>query len=157
VANDPRRAHREEILEGLIEAARKGDEETFSIFNQEWERLREGQEDTISFNGMPQFYMTSGFCHHCNKVWVMEGIAFGEMMPGLSMAMHMNLQCGASDDCRCWSEIHNDSHETMFCHPNCQECWHPAPGCTCDEEPSLGPCASIELYERIHGVHEIGE
>jgi hypothetical protein len=140
----------------LLEAARRGDEERFSTFNTEWERIDNDDDGNyhLRFPGIPRYHISQGFCYHCERIWVLEGIAFGDPMPGLATAMHMNIQCERAEECLCWSELSNDDPATIFPHPFCQACWNPEPHCEC-AEIVLGSCAAVERHERLYGIQEI--
>lgn len=155
--NDPREAHRQEILEALLEAARSEDEERFAAFNEEWERIDIPDEDheyCIRFAGMPRLIHVEEFCEHCGETWTADGIAFGDPTPGMDVLMHMTYGCPNAEECLCWSDLENDAIDTIFNYPFCQVCWDPSPYCECDII-TLGSCASIELRDRIAQAERI--
>lgn len=148
-APDPAKAHREEIFEALMDAAFKGDADSFSNFNQEWERIDplDGSGYHIRFgDDPPRRSTTNGHCFHCGSAWEVNGIVFGAMVPGLARAIHMNTECPEQEDCTCWSELPDETN-TLY-HPLCQVCEYPLPLCGCDEGIALGPCALARLIER---------
>jgi len=149
---DPLEAHRQEIWEGLMEAGARGEVEKFRCFNIEWERLNalypEGEQ--VVFGGDPVPYTHRDYCGHCHSNWQISGIRFGAFLPGSVLRAHMEVDCPARHECCCWSEEERPEGEVGN-HPECQECHHPLPWCSCPAGITLGPCAQVEMREWLHG------
>jgi len=145
--------HQAEILEALLEAAMKGDAEEYDIFRREWER-----SDPIDSEGWhmrfseksPIPYTAVGFCYHCQSQWVVSGVAFGQMVPGLSLMIHVTGECPEMDDCNCWVDD-TEGEDRPFGYARCQRCDRAEPICECDGGVAYGPCALFERHERENG------
>jgi hypothetical protein len=153
----PGDAHREEIFEGLIEASLKGREEDFYAFKTEWERIDSSNTEEFRINfppGAPIPYTSKGFCHHCQREWLIAGVAFGSVTPGIAQMIHMGGECEEIADCTCWDTSSNVEDEELnpFGYPLCQSCMLHEDHCECEEGVAYGPCALYEKNEREHGL-----
>lgn len=142
---DPRRAHSEEIFEGLIDAMLRGDVGSFVQLNEEWERIDTPEEGRtqIRFAGEPRVHTTLGTCPHCGVSWSTDGIVFGDdPNHGLiQQQMHLFYRCPAKNKCLCWvdSEDGEDSWE------RCMRCTLAEPLCACEEGVLYGPCLAVDV------------
>jgi hypothetical protein len=141
----PEDAHRIEIMEGVIEAALRGDMESFDALNVEWERIDPLSEEGYHLRfggGTPEHYLETGYCYHCQGSWQIGGLRFGKAVPGMSQMLHMTLKCPNPDDCSCWVQPDEGvDQDHPFGWPNCQRCGRAEPICECDGDVSYGPCA----------------
>jgi len=142
----PQDAHRIEIMEGVIEAALKGDMDAFEALNSEWERIDPLNEDGyhVRFGefGSAEQYLETGFCHHCQRGWQISGVRFGKAIPGMSQMLHMQIECSDSDDCNCWVQPDEGvDEEHPFGWVCCQRCGRAEPICECLGPITCGPCA----------------
>lgn len=147
--------HQAEILEALIEAALKGNAEEYDIFRREWER-----SDPLEVEGwhmrfsekQPIPYTATGFCFHCQQEWAVGGVAFGEIIPGMALMIHMQGECPEARDCHCWLPD-TEAQDRPFGYARCQRCDRAEPICECDGGIAYGPCSMFERYERDNGIN----
>ena len=155
----PEEAHKEEILEAVIDAAMRGESEGFAAFKEEWERIDPLDDEGWHLRfpqGDPIPYTAQGFCFHCGKPWAVSGIAFGTMVPGLAQVIHMSGECDSAGDCYCWIDD-TEGEDRPYGYARCQRCARAEPICECDDGMAYGPCALFERHEREQGFNWIGE
>lgn len=141
---DPKRAHEEEIFEGLIDAMLRGDVESFIPLNEEWERIDQpdGDKTLIRFAGPPTRQTSFGTCPHCGVSWEMGGLVFGDDGTNglIEQQIHLFYRCRKSRDCRCWvDDVDGESWE------RCMRCDNAEPYCICTDGCEYGPCLSVDV------------
>lgn len=139
---DPREAHRDEIFEGLINAALGNNVEDFSIFNEEWERIDQPREGhaVLRFAGPMRHVTATGICAHCGYTWSITGVDFtdGEFIAEMAQQDHLLERCPKKADCKCWVEAEDGSESWE----RCLTCDKADVFCSCPEGPALGPCVN---------------
>lgn len=152
----PEEAHRAEIMEAMLLAALTDDREAYEALNVEWERIEDracAEDDTryrFRFGDVSEMqrYVERGYCYHCQKEWVVTGVRFGAMVPGLAQMMHMQVECPDADDCMCWvapeTQMSAEFYDAFpYGWPNCLRCQRAEPICECEGDISYGACALV--------------
>jgi len=133
---DPKETHRHDILDAMVDAAFRADAESFKIFNEEWERVDQG-ENRIRLAGLPHPYTAQGHCFHCSEPWTIHGVIFDEgdreHIEAYCQAIHMISACDEYGSCYCYT---SEKREEMVC----QMCLASFEKCYCGDFSAPGPC-----------------
>lgn len=128
-------AHREEMLDAMVDAAMRVNHAEFEAFYAEWTRVDQG-ENRIRLAGLPQAYTAEGFCFHCSESWTVNGVIFddeeADVLGAFCQAVHMISSCEGA--CYCYS---SEKRESQIC----QLCLTTFEKCMCGV-PSPGPCTA---------------